>query len=228
MQQTEVKFGPWMEQGFALYKENLALLILSALLVWLLSVLSLGILAGPMAAGMVLITLRLQDKTEPKPEIGDLFQGFSFFLNAFLFALVYSVVAYVGYFILLFVPMIGPLAAMVYLFALFTLVLFAMFLIVDKKMDFWPAIMASVEKVKTNFWPFLGFTVVISIAGGVGSILCGIGAILTLPFAYCAATVAYRDVFSDAADVGGMPSVESVPEPMPPSLEGPETEPPPA
>ena len=199
MEKVDVKFGDWLEQGFALYKENLGLLIVPTLLVLIISMVTFGILAGPMMAGLVLMIVRVKDKTEPKPAIGDVFQGFQFFLNAFLFMVVYVVVSLVGSTILGIIPVIGGLAGIFFSYALAAFLLFALFLIVDKQMDFWPACMASVDKVKTNFWPFLGFTVVITVISLLGMIACGVGIIVTLPFYYCAAAVAYRDVFNDAA-----------------------------
>ncbi len=56
--------------------------------------------------------------------------------------------------------------------------------------------MTSFEKVKTNFFPFLGLFVVSYIIGGIGIILCGIGVILTFPIYVCIISVAYREAFA--------------------------------
>lgn len=218
MNQVDVKFGEWLEKGFALYKEGIGTLIVAALLVLVISSATLGILAGPMLAGYVLIVLRLKDKTEPKPAIGDVFQGFNYFLQAFLFMIVYFVVMFVAATVLGFIPVIGGLASIFVSYAVATLVLFAMFLIVDKKMDFWPACQASIDQVKTNFWPFLGFTVVITVISMLGAIACLIGIIVTLPFYYCAIAVAYRDVYGENGNVVE-PQMDtgSAPPPVPPA-----------
>ena len=73
---VEVKFGDWIQAGFNLWKDNLALLIVAALIAILLSCVTVGILAGPMMAGLIMISLALVDKKEPKPQSGDVFQGF--------------------------------------------------------------------------------------------------------------------------------------------------------
>jgi uncharacterized membrane protein len=73
--------------------------------------------------------------------------------------------------------------------------MFALFLIVDKRMDFWPASMDSMDLVKTDFWPFLGLSLVAGILGYIGIIVFGIGIFLTLPIYFCIITVAYRKVF---------------------------------
>ena len=78
-------FGDWIKEGFDLYKDNLGLLILASLIAFLLSVVSLGILSGPMSAGLISILLRLRDGDPTPPAVGDVFQGFQFFLPSFLF-----------------------------------------------------------------------------------------------------------------------------------------------
>jgi len=88
------------------------------------------------------------------------------------------------------------LASMFVVFAVQALLMFGLFLIVDKRMEFWPASLESFNKVKTNFWPFFGLSVVSSIIGSVGGIACGIGVIVTLPIQACILTVAYREIFN--------------------------------
>jgi uncharacterized membrane protein len=76
-----------------------------------------------------------------------------------------------------------------------TLVMFGLFLIVDRKMNFWPASLASINLVKTNFFPFAGLLIVAMVLGCVGTLACGIGVIITLPIGACIIAVAYRDLF---------------------------------
>ena len=200
MQPIEVRLSEWLEQGFNLYKNNMATLTVAALLVVLLSAVTLGILAGPLLAGFILMLLRMKDGTEPKPEIGDVFQGFPFFLQTFLFLLVYVVVDLVASTILAVVPLFGFLASLFFSVALGTVALFTMFLIVDKRMDFWPAFMKSFETVKANFWMFLAFNAILQVAMVVGMMLCGVGLIFALPFAYAAVAIAYREIFNGVTE----------------------------
>ena len=208
MEKVEVRFGEWLEKGFNLYKENIATLILATVVALLLSMVTLGILAGPMLAGVYFITLGLFDKTDPKPEAGSLFKGFDYFLNSFLFVIVWGVAITVASLILSVVPCIGQLASLFVGYSAMALLLFGPFLIVDKRMEFWPASMESFNKVKTNFWPFLGFSVVTSVIGSIGAIACAIGVVVTIPIQACILTVAYREVFGQAgepADIEGTP-----------------------
>jgi len=48
MEDAEVKFGEWIENGFRLYKENFATLVLASLIAVVLSAVTVGVLAGPM------------------------------------------------------------------------------------------------------------------------------------------------------------------------------------
>jgi len=82
-----------------------------------------------------------------------------------------------------------------------TALMFGLFLIVDKKMEFWPASMLSMNVVKPHFFPFLGLLVVAMLIGHVGAIACGIGVIVTMPIAVCILAVAYRNVFGVQAAV---------------------------
>ena len=68
MEKVQVKFGEWIESGFTLYKENIGLLIAVSAIALVISSVTVGILAGPMLAGVILITLKLIDKEEPKPQ----------------------------------------------------------------------------------------------------------------------------------------------------------------
>lgn len=204
---AEVKFSEWLEQGFAFFKENINALILPSLLAVVVSMVSLGILAGPMMIGLILITLRLLDKSEPAPQAGDVFQGFAYFLNAFLLVLVSGAISIAGSLVLNLVPCIGQIASIFFSFGLGTALMFAPFLIAEKKMDFWPAAMESIEKVKTNFWPFFGFYVVASILGSLGAIACGIGIIVTLPLYIGCIAIAYRSVYAEVVPVADAPVV---------------------
>lgn len=195
METVEVKFGEWIERGFNLYKENFATLVLASLIAVVLSAVTVGILAGPMAAGVLLITLRLIDKDEPKPEVGSLFRGFDYFLNSLLFVVAWGMGLFLISLMVGLIPCIGQIASLFVVFAAHALLMFGMFLIVDKTREFWPASVDSFNAVKPNFWPFFGFSIVSNLIGGVGAVACGIGVVLTLPIQACILTVAYRDVF---------------------------------
>ena len=193
MDEVEVKFGEWIEKGFNLYKENFGTLVLASLIAVVLSTVTVGVLAGPMFAGMLLITFGLLDKKGP--DVGTLFKGFEYFLNSFLFVVIWGIAAFVASIVVGLVPCIGQLASFFIVFVAHALLMFGLFLIVDRGSEFWPASVESFNKVKTSFWPFLGFSIVSNIIGSIGVIACGVGVIFTLPIQACILTVAYREVF---------------------------------
>ena len=227
MEKVQVKFGDWIEQGFNLYKANFGPLVLASLIVVLLSGVTFGILAGPMFAGLVIITLELQDKKEPKPSGGSVFRGFDYFLNSFVFVIGWGLALMIVSIIIGFIPCIGQLAAIFLIYAAQAFLMFGMFLIVDKKMDFWPASMESINIVKSNFWPFLGFAVVAAIIGSLGAIACGIGVIFTLPIQGCILAVAYLAVFNGESASESPPDIPAPEETPPPDEKPPPEETPP-
>ena len=190
-----VKFDEWISAGFYLYRDNFVVLLLVNLIATVIGVATSGILEGPMAAGVVLVALACLDKRQPPPVIGEVFRGFDYFLDAFLFCLVWGAILASAVLILMFIPCVGPFLAMIAFAVIGTLVVFGMFLIVDRRMSFWPASLASINLVKSNFFPFAGLVIVAAFLGHAGALACGVGALVTMPFAVCILTVAYRDLF---------------------------------
>ncbi len=195
MQKVNVKMGEWIEQGFNLYKNNFATLVLASAIALVLSTITIGILTGPMIAGLIIIALQLLRKEAPKPDAGRVFRGFRFFLNAFLFMVIWGLAILIGSFILSLFPVIGQLLSLFLVYAAQAFLMFGLFLIVDKHMNFWPASQQSIQTVKTNFWPFLGLSAIASIIGSIGAIAFGIGIVLTIPIQVCILTVAYEEIF---------------------------------
>jgi len=195
MQKVQVKFSQWIEEGFTLYKNNFKTLVLASIFVVVISTVTAFILAGPMLAGLAWITLELRDRKEPKPEAGSVFRGFDYFVPAFLFIAVWGIGILVASMIIGIIPFIGQLASLVVAYGAQAFLMFGLFLIVDRKMEFWPASQQSIDTVKTNFWPFFGLSIVAGFIGSVGAIAFGIGIVFTIPIQGCILTVAYREVF---------------------------------
>ncbi len=201
MAQQELKIGPWLQAGFNIYKENFLLLIVVNLLALVLGKLTLGILAGPLLAGVALINLRLLDQSEPKPEIGDVFKGFDFFLDAFLLCLGCVVVSILAGILslVIFTKLIAVVFLIVFGILLHTLAAFALFYIVDKKMDCWPAVMAAFGALRTMFLPLAAIVVVTGIISMAGALVCGFGVIVTFPLYFSVLAVVYRDLLRPPA-----------------------------
>ena len=195
MQTVQIKFVDWIEKGFNLYKENFATLVLASIFVVVLGALTVGILAGPLLAGLAIVTLELLDQKEPKPDAGRVFKGFNYFLTSFLFFVFWGTAILIGSVILGIIPVLGQLASIFFVYAAQAFLMFGIFLIVDRKRDFWSASMESINTVKINFWPFFALSTVAAIIGSIGAIALGIGIVFTLPIQGCILTVAYREVF---------------------------------
>jgi len=222
MANKKVDIGGWISESIDLYKANFGLICVSMLVAALLSVFTCGVLAGPMMAGLTLIILRVARKEDPGPEVGDVFKGFDFFLQAFLLSLVVGV----AYALAGSVAIIGAVAGIL----IAPLVMFAMCILVDKKMEFWPAIQASYEKAKDDYLNLLVLCLLSSLMSSIGAILCGVGVFLTLPFSAVVAVVAYRHLFEEAgaeaapvAEVAAESAADAAPvvdESVPPPAEG--------
>jgi len=195
MQKNQVKFGEWIEEGFKLYRQNFKTLVLAAIFVVVIGTVTAGILAGPMLAGLALVILELRDRKEPQPEAGTVFKGFDYFAHSFLFVTVWGIGIFIASIILGVMPVIGHLASLFVAYAAQAFLMFGLFLIVDRRMEFWPASMESINTVKSNFWPFFGLSFVAGIIGSIGVIAFGVGVVFTIPIQGCILTVAYRKVF---------------------------------
>ena len=201
MEQVMVNLGEWLEKGFRLYRANMLKLIPATFIALILSVTSVGILAGPMLSGLLLITLALLRRQHPEPEIFQIFKGFRFFVNGLVFVLGWSLVVSAGSLILLMIPGVGQLVVLFFIYSAQAFLMFGPFLIVDRDMDFWAATLKSFNTVKGNFWPFLSVSAVAGVIGSIGCIFFGIGIIVTVPLQLCILTVAYEAVFTEALSI---------------------------
>jgi uncharacterized membrane protein len=213
MQKIDVKIFEWIEQGWNLYKNNFGLLVLASVIALVLSTITIGILTGPMIAGLIIVTLQLLRKEEPKPDAGRVFKGFSYFLNSLLFMVIWGLAILIGSAILSIFPIIGQLLSLFFIYAAQAFLMFGLYLIVDKQMNFWPASQESIQTVKTNFWWFLLLSVIASIIGSIGAIVFGIGIVLTIPIQVCILAVAYEDIFG-ASGQSSTPEFTSSQEPF--------------
>ncbi|MCX6622702.1 MAG: hypothetical protein NTY38_16875 [Acidobacteria bacterium] len=147
------------------------------------------ILAGPIAAGYHLVFVRRL--LGRKPELADLFLGFNFFVPTMIAGVLIGVFTGLAS---LFCLIPGLVVAAMYMFSYL--------FIVDKKMDFWPAMQASHAVVKQDYVGFSVFLLALIGINLLGLLCCVVGLLVTAPLSYAATTIAYRDV------VGFEPGVE--------------------
>lgn len=197
MTEDRVDIGACLRDGFELYRANVQILLLSNLLAFALSVVTFGILAGPMQAGVAWVTLAVLDRRSPQPQAADVFRGIQrFFLPSFLLSLMLTVPLATVALATSGAGVFGRLLLMPLLTAgslvVATLTMFSMFLIVERGLDFWPAVTASYAMVRERFWPLLGIMAAAAAGGAAGSAACCIGALVTMPFATAVLAVTWR------------------------------------
>jgi len=178
---VEVRIGYWIGEGWKIVKADMFTFVIISLLYLVVSGIVPIILQGAMTAGMhiacMVVILR------GKAEIGDVFKGFNYFVPTLVACILVSLFTFIG-FLLCIIP--G--------FVVIAMYFFVYMFIVDRRMDFWPAMEASHSIVKQNY---LGFTLLLLAFMGlhiVGLLACIVGILVTIPIQYAALTVAYRDI----------------------------------
>ena len=136
---------------------------------------------GPMQCGFHIVCMK--KIVRGRTEIGDLFLGFNFFVPALLAALVIGLLGFIG-FLLCIIPglVIASMYKFTYLF------------IVDKRMDFWPAMQASHSVVKNDYVGFVLFLLGLVGLNIIGFCCLLIGLLITVPISFMAITIAYREL----------------------------------
>ena len=77
--------------------------------------------------------------------------------------------------------------------------LFSLPLIIDRQMEFWPAMSASRKVVGKHWWLVFGLVVVCGLINMAGFMACGIGVFFALPITLGALMYAYESIFSAPA-----------------------------
>jgi len=141
------------------------------------------ILTGPILGGLFHYYFKKM-RQEPA-ELADAFSGFTIcFVQLLLGALVSSLLITVG---LALCVLPGIYLAVAWHFALP--------LIMDKRIEFWPAMELSRKVISKHWWSFLGFAIVLGLVNFVGVLACGIGLFVTAPLTMIALAYAYEDIF---------------------------------
>lgn len=188
----QVKAGYYIKEGWALLKQNMTGFLGFTLLWFFIHVLSyyfgnLGqlivfVISTPLVAGMTIVSAKLR-RGWPT-ESNDFLAGFSYFLPLLLYSVVAGILITIGC-IFLIIPGI-------YLAVSYT---FACLLILDRKLDFWPAMELSRQTIQRQWFGMFGFLFLILLLNLAGVLLLGIGLLFTAPWSVCAITIAYDDIF---------------------------------
>jgi len=71
---------------------------------------------------------------------------------------------------------------------------FTYLFIVDKRMDFWPAMQASHAVVKNDYFGFTMFLLLAVLVNILGFLCCIVGMLVSIPVTVAAITVAYKEL----------------------------------
>jgi serine/threonine protein kinase len=156
------------------------------------------VLQGPLMGGLYLYFLRKIRREAANIELA--FSGFSSrFLHLFLGSFVVSALTALG-FVCLILPGIYLLVAWI----------FTLPLILDKGLDFWPAMELSRKLVTKHWWRFLGLLLVLGLLCFAGIIACVVGFFVVAPVALASLMYAYEDIFGGSAPAPIPASVAAV------------------
>jgi hypothetical protein len=192
-----IDIGSAVSRGWALVMANLPVLAGATVLAWAIGVglgflpiigWAVGVLLGSVLhAGVFYMYIR-RIRGE-QVELGDMFAGFNIALVPLIIAgLLVSALVTIG--------MVLCILPGVYLLVGY---LFALPLIVDKKLDFWPAMEVSRQVVHKHWWAMFMLALVLLLILCAGALACGLGLIVAIPVALAALAYVYEDLFGPRA-----------------------------
>src|SRR3954453_1030717 len=173
--------GRWIGEGWRLVKDDLGNYVLLAIVFVILNAVVPLILQGPLLVGFHIFTMK--KLSNRRPEFADLFKGFNYFVPALVASLVIAIFTFAGT-LLCIIP--GLVVAAMYKFTYL--------FILDKRMDFWPAMQASHSIVKNDYFGFTMFLILMALVNLLGVLCCVVGILITIPVTMAAITVAYQEL----------------------------------
>jgi zinc-ribbon domain len=178
---TGVRAQPsrWIGAGWQLVQADIGNYLMVSLLFCLLS--GVPFLQGALIAGFHIFTMKkLMGRNA---DMGSLFRGFDFFIPALVASLLIGIFTFLGS---LFLIIPGLVIAAMYKFTYL--------FIVDKRMDFWPAMQASHAVTRNDYFGFTMFLVLMFLVNVAGFLCLLVGLVVTIPVTFAAITVAYQEV----------------------------------
>ncbi len=172
--------GEALTVGWEKFKENMVPTIVAMLCAMLLGLIPVvgGFLALP---GICLVSLKVLRGQLPEPRDG--FVGFTQPMDNIVLGLF---------------QILGLIACCIGVYVTQAIFVPGTFLIVDKSMTWSDAKDRCMEQIKPNWVAWTIFFFVVGLVGGLGSILCGIGILFTLPIATIALAYAYEQTLGKA------------------------------
>lgn len=173
--------GQWISQAWEVVKTDVGLFMGMTVVYLVIGSAGSVLTQGPMQVGFHLACMK--KLIRGRMEIGDLLQGFNYFVAAFVAALIIALFAFAGF---LFCIIPGLVVSAIYMFTYL--------FVVDKRLEFWPAMQASHALVKNDYVGFTLFFLGLGILNFIGILCCIIGLLVTIPISIMAVTIAYREL----------------------------------
>ncbi|MBI2838212.1 MAG: DUF4339 domain-containing protein [Acidobacteria bacterium] len=184
----QVDIGDCIGRGWALVKGDFWPIVGVNALLWVTMVLANLVYAGIVVNGPLLGGLYyffLKRVRGQQSGVNEAFAGFSLaFLQLFLGQLVSGLLGGIG--------LILCLLPGIYLLVAWS---FTLMLIVDKRMEFWPAMELSRQVVTAKWWSIFGLLIVSGLLNLAGMLALCVGVFVTAPIATAAMVYAYEDIF---------------------------------
>jgi GYF domain 2/Membrane domain of glycerophosphoryl diester phosphodiesterase len=174
------------------------------------------IISGPLIGGVYLVLLRVI-RRQPA-SVGEIFLGFQMrflqlMLGYIVSALLTGVAAIPGLIpagfatfmmvrahevtaIYLTIGLVGLVIALVPMIYLGVAWVFTLPLVIDKGIDFWPAMSASRKAVTRHWWTVFALLVIMGLINVAGFLCCCVGFFFSFPLSMTAMMYAYEDIFS--------------------------------
>ena len=171
--------GRWIGEAWDLVKTDLGSYALITLIFFVLS--SVPFITGPLIVGFHIYTMK--KLVGRRAEVGDAFKGFNYFIPALVASLVIGVFTF-----------LGTLACLIPGLVIAAMYKFTYLFIVDKRMDFWPAMQASHAVVKQDYFGFTIFLILAFLVNVLGFLCLIVGLLVTVPLTFAAITIAYKEL----------------------------------
>jgi hypothetical protein len=178
---VQAQTGRWISEGWQMVKADIGFYMLTGLIFAVVSGIIPVILQGPMIVGFHIICMK---RIMGRPtDFADLFKGFNYFLPALVASLLIGLFTSIGI-MLCIIP--GLVVAAMYKFTYL--------FIVDKRMDFWPAMESSHAITKSDYFGFTMFLIVMALVDILGFLCCVVGIFVAIPVTIAAITIAYKEI----------------------------------
>ena len=177
---VQARPGHWVDEGWQMVKADIGTFMLLMIVFVALNAVVPMILQGPLVAGFQIFCMK--KLLNRRTDVADLFKGFNFFVPALVATLLIAIFTFCG---TLFCIIPGLVVA-----AMFK---FTYLFIVDKRMDFWPAMQASHAVVKNDYFGFTMFLLLMLLVDILGALCCIVGLLVAVPVTIAAVTVAYKE-----------------------------------